>query len=56
MQYISVKCSTAIHTEHDNSVLRTSLGLKSNLTQCWKPLPLIFIDVITSALPRKCPE
>lgn len=31
----------------------TFLGRKSYLTQCWKPLPLIFMVVMTREFPRK---
>ena len=36
-----------------SSVRFTFLGWNSYLTQCWKPLPLIFIDVKTRQLPTK---
>lgn len=34
-------------------MLRTFLGWNSYLTQCWKPLPLTFIDVNTKQFPTK---
>ena len=44
---IQVKKRTLKHT------LR---GWKSYLTQCWNPLPLTFMDVMTRELPRKLAE
>lgn len=42
-----------LHRKQIDILTHTFLGWNSYLTQCWKPLPLTFIDVSTRQFPTK---